>query len=552
MDGNRKFAVGFGMAALLAGCTSSRVDRPNIIFFLVDDWGAMDSEVAYLDRQYPRNTMFQTPNMLQMQEQGVLMANAYACPVSTPTRTSLMSGMHAVREHITSFTAPLPNIPTDAAGGGKLATIYEHEEDIFRRGEWNWNGVNPSDREIANTVHITPLGKLLQGAGYYTVHCGKAHWAPAGTPGATPYNMGFLVNIAGTGIGHPGSYQSDDNFGNTPEKWSYAAVQDLVQYYGTGTHLTEAITREALRAIEYPIEHGQPFFLNLAHFAVHTPIQPDSRYYQKYLDQGLDEGQAKFCSMVEGVDVSLGEVFRFLKEKGVDKNTVVILYGDNGGHSVDYSKGEQPHMQNLPLREGKGSCYEGGCHVPMMVVWPGRIAPGTRINTPVSNEDFFPTILEMAGIEDPQLYQVVDGQSLVGLLTDGSRYVAAAKRRRELKTAEDEVGFVVPESVSGIDPLRPVIIHYPHQWRVEDQPDIDFLSSVRVGDYKLVYRMHDFKLELYNLREDVGERNDIAAENPQIVADLAKILSDRLRVWQATMPVVRATGEPVPMPDELL
>lgn len=531
---------------------SCQKQKPNIIFFLVDDWGAMDSQVEYLDRTYPRNEMFQTPNMLKMAEEGVTFTSAYACPVSTPTRTSLMTGMHAGRSHITSFTAPLKDIPTDAAGGGKLATIYDHPEDTFRRGEWNWNGLNPSDSVINHSIQATPLAQILKDNGYHTIQCGKAHWAPAGTPGSSPYYMGFNINIAGTGVGHPASYQSRDRYGNIDGKWCLASLQDLVEYYDTGIHLTDAITREAIRLMEDPIKNGQPFFLNLCHFAVHTPIQADDRYYQKYIDRGLDIGQARFASMVEGVDESLGKVMEYLKKKGIDKNTIIILYGDNGGHSVDFSKGEMPHMQNLPLREGKGSCYEGGIHVPMIVRWPGNVSEGTRIGTPISNEDFFPTLLDIAGIDYPALKQVVDGQSFKRVLTEGSKYVAEAKKEGRIANRTDELFFEIPESITGLNPKRPIITHYPHQWRVEDQDDIDFLSSVREGEWKLVYRMHDFALELYNLREDPGEHNNVSQANPDITKHLAQVLSQRLRMWDATMPIVRSTEKPVPMPDELL
>lgn len=544
-----KSLLGMSLAAPLAACNNT-AKQPNIIFFLVDDYSWADSSVAYGDRVYPENLRFDTPNMKRLSEMGVIMTSAYACPVSTPTRTCMMTGMHAVHEHITSFTAPLPDIPTDGAGGGKLATIYDNEEDPFIRGEWNWNGISPVEG-VRQTQYATPMVQLLRDAGYYTVHVGKAHWAASGTPGATPYNMGFLVQIGGTSVGHPQSYQSEDHYGNKPGMWTYAAVQNLVQYYDTGTHLTDAITKEALRAVEYPISKGQPFYLYMSHFAVHTPIQPDSRYYQKYRDRGMDEGQARYASMVEGVDASLGEIMKFIEEKGIADNTIIVFYADNGGHSVDYSKGGEPHTQSLPLREGKGSCYEGGIRVPMMFYIPGKTAAGTRINTPVAAEDIFPTILEMAGITDPKTVQTTDGQSLVRLVTDGSQYVAKAAAEGKITNQMEATHFVVPESVSGLDPLRPIVSHYPHQWRVEDQPDIDFLSAIREGDWKLVYRMHDFKLELYNLREDIGEHNDVAAEHKDIVDKLAKDLGDKLRGWDATMPIVRATGKPVPMPDEL-
>ena len=125
----------------------------------------------------------------------------------------------------------------------------------------------------------------------------------------------------------------------------------------------------------------------MAHYATHTPIQPDKRFIQKYLDAGMDKGQARYASMVEGVDKSLGDLLDYLKEMGVEKNTVVVFMTDNGGNSENKQKGGVLHTQNKPLREGKGSCYEGGVRVPLMFRWPGRVAPNTRVNTPVIVED---------------------------------------------------------------------------------------------------------------------------------------------------------------------
>ena len=265
----------------------------------------------------------------------------------------------------------------------------------------------------------------------------------------------------------------------------------------------------------------------------------------------MDEQQARYASMVEGMDKSLGDVLDYLEAKGIADETIILFMSDNGGHCLGQDKGGQPHTQNLPLREGKASVYEGGIRVPLMFRWPGKAAEGTRINTPVINEDIFPTILEMAGVKTYETVQECDGESLAKLITAGSKMAAKAQRRGEITTLHEANAFVVPASVSGIDPERELIFHYPHQYRVEDQDDIDFMSAIRKGDWKLVYRMHTGELELYNLRDDIGERHDLAADNPERVAELAKALGDRLRGWNASMPTVRATGKPVPMPDEL-
>ena len=557
---------------LAAGC---REQRPNIIFFLIDDNGWTDSQVAYGDEVYPYNLRYDTPNMLRLSQKGVIMTSAYACPLSTPTRTALMSGMHAAHERITTYGALTKDTPTDAAGG-TTGIINDNPDDPFARSDWNWNGIQPCEG-IDHSVAVTPLPALLRDAGYQTIHVGKAHWAPGGTPGASPYNMGFNVNVAGSNAGYPRSHLGEDNYGNTKELWQGNAVMNLSEYYGSPTFLSDALTREAIKTLEDPVRTGRPFFLYMSHYATHTPIQPDARFYQKYRDRGMDDGQAKYASMCESCDASLGALMDWLEAKGVADNTVIILYADNGGHSIDARKGGVPHTQNAPLREGKGSCYEGGIREPLLVYVPGKTIGGMRINTPVGPEDFFPTILEMAGVESYSTKQKVDGQSFLKLIAEGSKFASSALKRGELPTQKDANRLVIPASISGMDPMRPIISHMPHQWRIEDQPDIDFMSSVRSGDWKLIYRMHNIMgmefirtgaskayaaapgeavscgvFELYNLADDISESHDLAASEPDKVAALAKMLGGRLREWDANMPVVRSTGRMVPWPDELL
>lgn len=548
---NSKQLLPLLLATPLVSCTKSD-ERPNIVFFLLDDFGWLDSSVAYGEQVYPNNLRYDTPNMARLAEQGVIMTNAYACPVSSPTRTSIMTGMHAAHEGITMFLANNSNVPTDATGGTRgTFKVNENESDPLIRPDWNYNGITPYECDMPHTIQITPMVQLLKDSGYFTILAGKAHFGSAGTPSASPYNLGFTVNISGSYAGMPASYQGEDNYGNKPGEWKLHSVPGFFEYWGSETHLTEALTVNALKSLDYPIDNGIPFYLNLAHYATHTPIQPDKRFYDKYRERGMDHLQACYGSMVEGADKSLGDLLDYLERKGVADNTVIIFYSDNGGHSVNTSKGGEAHTYNLPLREGKGSCYEGGVRVPMMVYIPGQTAAGTRINTPVMPEDLFPTILALAGVDDYQTIQETDGVNLVPLWTKGSQYVAEAMSQGKITNQQEANAFHIPQSVSGIDPERSVISHYPHQWRIEDQYDVDFLSAIRHGDWKLVYRMHDLKLELYNLKEDLGERNDIADQHPDKVKELASELSNTLRRWEAPMPKVRATGKLLPMPDEL-
>ena len=539
--------------ALLAPSVAFAADKPNIVFFIIDDMGWVDSSVAYGEEVYPNNLKFYTPNMQRLASQGVMLTNAYACPVSTPTRTSLITGVNAAHSRITNWTSTTKDTPSDATGGAVAMAQSGVNEDLtgrFVRPDWNLNGMSPVEG-IENTLYATPLPRLLQDEGYYTIHVGKAHWASAGTPGASPYNMGYLVNVSGTVAGMPRSYYSEDNYGNTPQLWNMLAVQNMTEYYGTGIHLTEALTREALKTLDFPITNDIPFYLYFAHYATHTPIQRDPRFIQKYLDAGLDAGQARYASMVEGVDKSLGDLLDFLEKRGVAEDTIIIFMTDNGGNAENKAKGGVRFMHNLPLRNGKGSVYEGGIRVPMMVKWSGKVAPATRVNTPVICEDMFPTILEMAGVKGYDVVQDVDGKSLVNLVTKGSKLAEKAAKKGEIADQKAANAFVVPESVSGIDPERTLIFHYPHQWKGYELEDIDYLSAMRKGDWTLVYRMRTGALELYNLEDDLGEQNNVAAANPEKVKELAAELSAKLREWKSPMPTSRANGKVVPMPDEL-
>ena len=544
---NLKPLASLALAAPLAAC-SSEEQKPNIVLFLIDDLGWLDTSVAFGEEVYPFNLRHDTPNLASMAEKGAIMSSAYVCPVSTPTRTSIMSGMNAAHTRITNYTSVNKDWNPDATD-----TPSAQEKDVLNRTEWNVNGITPYAVEgLERSVHVTPFPQILKDNGYYTIHVGKAHWAPNGTPAANPYNMGFCVNVAGQVAGKPRSYYGEENYGNTADQWNDFAVQNMTEYYGTPTHLTEALTLEALKTLDYPIDKGMPFYLNFCHHAVHTPIHRDPRFFQKYVDRGMDEGQARFASMCEGIDKSLGDLIAYLEERGVMDNTAIIFMSDNGGNSENLSKGGERHTQNSPLREGKASCYEAGIRVPMVVYWKGKVAAGTRLNTPVVAEDLYPTILEMAGIKKYETVQNLDGKSIVRLLTDGSATVRQAMDNGMITNQKEAFDFQVDEQISGIDPEREVLAHFPHQWKPYQLHDIDYMSSLRKGDWKIVYRHREQTLELYNIGEDITERHDLSQSNPEKLREMAEALTARLEGYDALLPTFRSTGERVPMPVGLL
>lgn len=487
--------------------------RPNIIVFLVDDMGIMDTSLPFCDSIMPLNRRYHTPNMERMAKEGMKFVNAYAQPVCTPTRVSLMTGMNASRTHVTNWTSPQKNNDAD------------EKDNQFQPLNWNMNGFSP-DSEIEKSVKATPYPQLLRDAGYYTIHVGKAHWGSMGTPGANPYNMGFMVNIAGHAAGHPQSYLSEQRYGNMPAKAQAQAVPDLEEYYNSGVFLSEALTLEAKKALTIPIARKEPFYLNMAHYAVHAPIMADKRFVQKYYDAGLDSTEAKYASLVEGMDKSLGDLMDFLKAKGVDKNTVIIFMSDNGGLDA-HQRGGLINTHNYPFKSGKGSVYEGGIHEPMIVKWPVGVPANSINRNPVIIDDFFPTILEIAGIKAPKIIQRTDGISLLPTL-----------KHPEIKLQD-----------------RPLIFHYPNKWTSltdEAALGVNYYSAIRFGNWKLIYQMRMQKLELYDLSKDISERHNLASTNTPEVKKLAILLSKTLKERSAQMPVEKTTGKTVPFPDEIL
>jgi len=482
--------------------------KPNIIVFLVDDMGWQDTSLPFWSQATPLNKHFHTPNMERLAKEGMKFTNAYAAPICSPSRVSMISGMNVAHHKVTNWTAPEYNVSTDNA------------DDQFLPAPWNYSGMSPVPG-IAHTIYATPFPQLLKDAGYFTIHVGKAHWASAGTPGANPYNMGFMVNIAGHAAGHPQSYYGQEFYGNKPGKNTPQAVPDLEEYYGSDTFLTEALTREAIKSIAAPIKNHQPFYLNMAHYAVHVPLQADARFYQKYIDAGVDVQEAKYASMIEGMDKSLGDIMDYLKAKKVDKHTIIIFMSDNGGLSLTPPRGGQPFTQNAPLKSGKGSVNEGGIREPMIVKWPGITKPATTANQYIIIEDFFPTILEMAGVKNYKTVQKIDGQSFVPIL----------------------------KNAAYINDQRFLFWHLPNKWIANDGPGINYKSAIRQGDWKLIYNMRDGSKQLYDLKNDISENEDLSKKYLAKVQMLSLALSNQLRNWDSPMPIDKKSNKRVPLPD---
>jgi arylsulfatase A-like enzyme len=455
-------------APFLPGLNSGSQGPPNFVFVLIDDMGWTDSGCY-------GSTFYETPNIDRLAAQGVRFTHAYAaCPVCSPTRASIMTGKYPARLHITDW------IPGENRTELLRALPFEQQMPL-------------AEFTIAEALHE---------AGYRTCHIGKWH---LGSDPYFPEKQGFDVNIAGNHWGHPWKGY-----------FSPYGMQNLEEG-PAGEYLTERLTAEALKFLDSCGD--RPFFLNLWHYAVHEPIQPQPEVASKYSRKlgGAPPSEAPefgaehdkkvrirqtrpdYAALVESIDSSLGKVLEKIEAMAVADRTVVVFFSDNGGLSTG---GSYP-TSNRPLRAGKGWLYEGGIREPLIVRWPGRVSPGTLCGVPVISTDFYPTMLQMAGLP-ARPAQHADGLSLVPLLTGKS----TALHREAL------------------------FWHYPHYHGSGHRP----AGAVRSGDFKLIEFFEDMHVELYDLRRDPSEERDVAPQMPAQAEKLRRMLHDWRRSVGAAMP----------------
>ncbi len=461
-------AVGAGVASLaLPRCTHSQgslssnktTKRPNIVFILVDDMGWMDIGVH-------GSRFYETPNVDKLASEGMRFTQAYAAsPICSPTRASILTGKNPARINLT---------------------------------QWIGGPGNP------NYVKNLPLKEVLlpeelKPAGYTNGFFGKWHLNNrAGEVKYWPQEQGFDTNVAGHWRG--GLYIPNQFF----SPWDIPNIKNGPD----GEYMTDRLAREATNFIED--NKDNPFLVYLSFYTVHAPFNaPEDRvekYEQKKTKLGLTDeerfGQENaagktfkyrkaqdhptYAAMVESMDMAVGTVLDKVKKIGLEDNTIVFFFSDNGGLSTS----EGTPTANTPLRAGKGWLYEGGIREPAIIKWPGQIKPGTVSDAVITSMDFYPTILEMAGLPlRPDLH--VDGKSLVPLLRQQVNQVHVA-----------------------------TYFHYPHRSNQRGTP----CGAIRVGDYKLINFFSDNKLELYNLKDDIGETNNLADTMPELRDSLLGML----------------------------
>lgn len=465
------------LVAVSCCCKFSRVNAanaPNVILILVDDMGWRDWSGA-------GNEICVTPNIDQLAKGGMQFRQAYAaCAVCSPTRAAVQTGRYPARVGVTDWIrsqfqrpggkTPDAN-PTDYVGGRKQKLLCPP---------------NPFWMESEETT----LAELLTKKGYRTAYIGKWH---LGDEPWFPEHQGFEVNFGGCDYGQPPSYF--DPF-NQP-KGKHQTIRDGIYKLPTrkpGEYLTDREADEACKLIAN--WKDEPFFIQLSHYAVHTPLQAPAEDAAKYSRDGVSKQQATYAAMVESVDRSLAKVRAALRENGLEKNTIVWFSSDNGG----LDGGGNP-TENLPLREGKGHPYEGGIRIPTMVSWQGKI-PAAVSDTPMCSVDILPTLAEWCGVDLPAETEI-DGVSLAKHMASG-----------------------------GAEPIadRPLLWHFPHY-----RGNITPYSIIRSGAWKLLH-YYEGTDELYDLAKDPGESTDLAAAQPDVVERLRAELLSRLESMNAKLP----------------
>jgi len=462
---------------------SSVRKKPNFCFILIDDMGWRDA-TCY------GSSFYETPNIDKLAASGMRFTNAYAAaPVCSPTRASILTGKYPARLHLTDWLGP-----DTWRAMGKL----KHAQHVDQM-----------------PLEEVTIAEALKEAGYATASIGKWH---LGEKDYYPEHQGFDINVAGNHSGFPPSYFN-------PYKWKHYSLD--LPGGKEGEYLTDRLTDEAVEFIDK--NKDKPFFLYLSHYAVHTPLQAKQEMTAKYQTKAenlpqsqapsvLPEGSsmakqvqdhAVYAAMVQSVDESVGRVIEKLKQLKLQDDTVIIFMSDNGGLATSAGRSDlepkQGPTSNVPLRAGKGWLYEGGIREPMIICWPGVTKAASVCDEPVISTDFYPTMLEMAHLPmRPQQHR--DGVSLVPVL----------KQAHPLK--RDAIYF-----------------HYPHYSNQGGKP----AGAVRAGDYKLLEFYEDNHFELYNLADDIGEKNNLAEKKTQKVAQLRDMLYKWRKSVDARMPLER-------------
>ena len=453
--------------------TQASAEKLNFVFILVDDWGVADAGVQGSD-------FFETPNIDRLAREGMRFTQAYAAAaICSPTRATILTGKSPARMDMTIW-----------------------HEGAVRGGPKNKRLLEAKAQSNLPLAEVT-LAELFKKQNYFTAHIGKWH---LGKAASYPETQGYDVNIGGTFWGAPSTF-------HWPYRGPWGKNDPELRYVPVGLgklgdYLTDQLTDHALRIITQ--QKDRPFFLSLWFHTVHTPIEGKSALVKRFEKKpaGKIHSHAEYAAMLASLDENIGRVLHQLDDLKLADRTVVILTSDNGGVDFPSAKsGNRPPTRNAPFRSGKGTLYEGGLRVPLIIRWPGRTKPGTECANQVTSQDFFPTLADALGQTDAPRH---DGVSLLPLLKNPK-----APLNREA-----------------------LFWHYPHYY-----PRMTPASAIRAGDWKLIHYYEDDRMELFNLRDDPGEAKNLTVTQ----SNQTKVLRAKLDNWR------KATDAkaPVPNPDWL-
>ncbi len=503
------------LTLLLAPLAAVAADKPNIIFILADDLGAHDLRCT-------GSTFYETPNLDRLAQRGTRFTQAYsASPLCSPTRSSILVGQYPAR---TGITAPVCHLPTVQL------------EKRLENGNPNARLLVANSLTRLQTEYFT-LAEAFKEAGYATAHFGKWHLGHNLKPGDRyePKDQGFDVDFPHTpsAPGPGGGYLAPWKFIKDP------AITDTA-----GVNIEDRMSQEAAKYIA--AHKGKPFYLNYWAFSVHSPWNARAdyiEYFKAKADPKNPQHNALYAAMVKSLDDGIGRLLQAVDDAGIADNTIIVFYSDNGGYAYPPKKTDPegyadiPATSNHPLRSGKASLYEGGSREPFLFAWPGKAKAGTTSDILFQSVDFYPTLLSLAGLK-PR----------AGLQLDGHDQSKAL--------------------LGGDSPRDRVFCHFPHGNATRDSVMDGFYAGtyVRKGDWKLIrfYARNDDgsdDLELYDLKNDLGERRNLAKEKPELTQELNGLITGFLKDTGGVIPKVNpnfgkivpkaAAPKKAPAPDDL-
>ena len=474
-------------------------EKMNIVFILADDLGWSDCTL------YGTTKLYQTPNLERLAKRGITFTNAHsASPLCSPTRASILTGQTPARN---GHTAPVHHTADVNMKASVMEKAPAGDKAIQCRSASRLDTSLPT------------LGKLIKADGYSTAHFGKWH---LGSEPFSPLQHGFDVDIPHwPGPGPAGSFVAP---------WKFPAFKEL----SPKEHIEDRMADEAVKWLR-SIDKDQPFYMNYWMFSVHAPFNAKEElveYYRGKIDTTQAQRSSTYAAMVHSMDDAIGKLLDEIDRLGIADRTAIIFIADNGGNMYNYlpettkdgKKYTSTATDNSPLRGGKATMFEGGFRVPCVVVWPGVTKPGTRTDAMIQTTDFYPTILNQLGIPLPENYKI-DGYDITSALS-------GKKFHRE-----------------------PMFTFFPHAPRVPDW--LPGSVAVSEGDWKLIRMFHQGEngahgYMLFNLKKDIGERNNLASKSPKRVKQMDRLIENHLKDAQAVVPIPNPSFDPAKYHPELV